>query len=218
MTISENTPPAGGRPVEKEAKREGNRSDVSRARVEERRKGRKAQKRVRGAPKRKSKANFSEVLQKFEEYGSPRQNVVSERYKFFSCVQLEGQTIETYVTQLKTLVSTCEFAEQENGLIRDRIVLEIKDSGLQERLLRENNLNIEKAIEIIRAAEASQEQIQNMKYDTAATNFAKENQNKPKTQYNYKKCGRKHKPLECPALGKICAKCKKKNYFAAKCF
>ncbi|GFY08489.1 c2H2-type domain-containing protein [Trichonephila clavipes] len=35
---------------------------------------------------------------------------------------------------LKTLESTCEFAEQENGLIRDRIVLEIKDSGLQERL------------------------------------------------------------------------------------
>ncbi|GFY23493.1 transposon Ty3-G Gag-Pol polyprotein [Trichonephila clavipes] len=40
-------------------------------------------------------ANFSEVLQKFEEYCSLRQNVVYERYKFFSCVQLEGQTIET---------------------------------------------------------------------------------------------------------------------------
>ncbi|GFV31886.1 transposon Ty3-G Gag-Pol polyprotein [Trichonephila clavipes] len=81
--------------------------------------------------KLESKANFSEVLQKFEEYCSPRQNVVYERYKFFSCVQLEGQTIETYVTQLKTLASTCEFAEQENGLIRDRIVLGIKDSVLQ---------------------------------------------------------------------------------------
>ncbi|GFW20261.1 transposon Tf2-9 polyprotein [Trichonephila clavipes] len=137
---------------------------------------------------------------------------------FFSCVQLEGPTIETYVTQLKTLASTCEFAEQENGLIRDRIVPGIKDSGLQERLLRENNLNIEKAIEIIRAAEASREQIRNMKYHSATINFVKKNQNKPKTQYNCKKCGRKHKPRECPAFGKICAKCKKKNHFAAKCF
>ncbi|GFX53545.1 hypothetical protein TNCV_4653311 [Trichonephila clavipes] len=50
--MSENTPPAGGRPVEEEAKRERNRSDVMRAKVEERRKGRKDQKRVRGAPKR----------------------------------------------------------------------------------------------------------------------------------------------------------------------
>ncbi|GFT38186.1 uncharacterized protein TNCV_2261431 [Trichonephila clavipes] len=83
--------------------------------------------------------------------------------KIFSCIHLEGQTIETYVTLLKNLASTCEFAEQENGLIRDRIVLGIKDNGLQERLLRENNLNIEKSIEIIRAAEASRKQIRNMK-------------------------------------------------------
>ncbi|GFT99883.1 uncharacterized protein TNCV_749341 [Trichonephila clavipes] len=140
---------------------------------------------------------------------SPRQNVVYERYKFFSCVPLEGQTIEAYVTQLKSLASTCEIAEQENGLVRDRIVLGIKDSGLQERLLRENNLNFEKA---------SRGQTRNRKYDTATINFVKENQNKPKTQYNCKKCGRKHKPRECPAFGKICAKCKKKNHFAAKCF
>ncbi|GFU56860.1 uncharacterized protein TNCV_2437391 [Trichonephila clavipes] len=143
--------------------------------------------------KLESKANFSEVLQKFEKYCSPRQNVVYEP-------------------------STCEFSEQENGLIRDRIVLGIKDSGLQERLLRENNLNMEKSIEIVPEAEASREQIRNMKYDTATKNFMKENQNKPKIQYNCKKCGGKHKPRECPAFGKIWAKCKKKNHFAAKCF
>ncbi|GFY13487.1 hypothetical protein TNCV_1803581 [Trichonephila clavipes] len=65
---------------------------------------------------------------------------------------------------------------------------------------------MEKAIEIIQAAEASWEQIRNMKYDTATINFVKENQNKPKIQYNCKKCGRKHKPQECPASGKICVK------------
>ncbi|GFS43632.1 transposon Ty3-G Gag-Pol polyprotein [Nephila pilipes] len=170
-----------------------------------------------------SKANYSEVLQKFEDYWSPRQNVVYERYKFLSCVQLEGQTIESYVTHLKTLASTCEFAEQENGLIRDCIVLGIyKDSGLQERLLRENNLSLEKAIEIVRAAEASREQIRNMKYETATINFVKKKEipNRPKksSQYECKKCGRKHKPRECPAFGKICTKCNKKNHFVVKCF
>ncbi|GBN38583.1 hypothetical protein AVEN_110868-1, partial [Araneus ventricosus] len=30
--------------------------------------------------------------------------------------------------------------------------------------------------------------------------------------------GRKHKPRECPAYGKVCTKCNKKNHFAAKCF
>ncbi|GFT75849.1 transposon Tf2-9 polyprotein [Nephila pilipes] len=64
-----------------------------------------------------SKANYSEVLQKFEDYCSPRQNVVHERYAFFSCVQLEGQKIDSYVTHRKTLASTFEIADQENGFI-----------------------------------------------------------------------------------------------------
>ncbi|GFU37834.1 transposon Ty3-G Gag-Pol polyprotein [Nephila pilipes] len=86
--------------------------------------------------------------------------------------------------------STYEFAEQEYGLIRDRIVLGIKDRGLQERLLRENNLRLEKVIEIVRATEASREQIRNMKYETATVNVVKQkvNPNQPKksSQYEYK--------------------------------
>ncbi|GFX52253.1 retrovirus-related Pol polyprotein from transposon 297 [Trichonephila clavipes] len=77
---------------------------------------------------------------------------------------------------------------------------------------------MEKSIDIVRTAEVSREQIRNMKYDTATINFVKENQYKPKIQYNYKKCGQKHKPREGPAFGKICIKCKKENHFAAKCF
>ncbi|CAL1282270.1 unnamed protein product [Larinioides sclopetarius] len=41
---------------------------------------------------------------------------------------------------------------------------------------------------------------------------------KTSQKYECKKCGRKHTPRECPAFGKICTKCKKKNHFAAKCF
>ncbi|GFW94197.1 DUF1758 domain-containing protein [Trichonephila clavipes] len=54
MTISENTSPAGGRPVEEEAKRERNRSDVTRARVEERRKGAKS-------PKTRSRSTKTQI-------------------------------------------------------------------------------------------------------------------------------------------------------------
>ncbi|GFS38879.1 retrovirus-related Pol polyprotein from transposon 297 [Nephila pilipes] len=61
-----------------------------------------------------------------------------------------------------------------------------------------------------------------MKYETATVNFVKkkENPNQPKksSQNECKKCGRKHKPHKCPAFGKICIKCNKKNHFAAKYF
>ena len=82
-----------------------------------------------------NKEKYAEVVKKFEEYCSPMQNVIYECYKFFLCIQQEGQTIESYVTQLKMLASTCEFSDQENGLIRDCVVLGIQDSGLKKHLL-----------------------------------------------------------------------------------
>ncbi|GBN11897.1 hypothetical protein AVEN_263865-1, partial [Araneus ventricosus] len=83
--------------------------------------------------------------------------------KFFSCKQREGQTFDNYLTQLKTLVTTCDFGDQQESLIRDRMVLGINDSSLQERMLREPSLTLQKAAEFVRAAEASKEQFQSLK-------------------------------------------------------
>ena len=106
---------------------------------------------------------FDKVIDKFKEHCVPRKNVVFERYKFFSCTQLEGQTVDVYLTQLKTLASSCEFGEQEDSLIRDRIVLGLHDKSLQERLLREPQLSLQKATDFVRASEASREQIKTIK-------------------------------------------------------
>lgn len=40
---------------------------------------------------------------------------------------------------------------------------------------------------------------------------------KEKVIVNCTKCGKNHKLNECPAFGKICAKCSKKNHFAVVC-
>ncbi|GFX83039.1 hypothetical protein TNCV_5001871 [Trichonephila clavipes] len=120
---------------------------------------------------------------------------------------------------LKTLASTCKFAEQENGLIRDRIVLGIKKTvGYKNDSCEKITLQTwKKAIEIVQAAEASGNKSKNMKYDTATINFVKENQNKPKTQYNCKS-GDENTSLESvQRSGKFVLSAKRKP-FAAKCF
>ena len=38
-----------------------------------------------------------------------------------------------------------------------------------------------------------------------------------KSQFDCKRCGRKHGPKQCPAYGKECNKCKKKGHFAEQC-
>ncbi|GBN22426.1 Transposon Ty3-G Gag-Pol polyprotein [Araneus ventricosus] len=170
---------------------------------------------------------LEEVLKCFEEHCNPHQNVVFERYKFFSCKQREGQTFDNYLTQLKTLVTTCDFGDQQESSIRDRIVLGINDSSLQERMLREPSLTLQMAAEFVRAAEASKEQFQSLKgfassscINAVKTSVFKNNYKRDKSSgptYDCKKCGRNHKKGDCPAYGKTCSKCKEKNHFAVGC-
>ncbi|GBL90958.1 hypothetical protein AVEN_28046-1 [Araneus ventricosus] len=71
----------------------------------------------------------------------------------------KGQSVDVYVTQLKTLAASCEFGDQKESLIRDRVVLGVHNRTLQELLLRESDLSLRKAADYIRAVETCQEQL-----------------------------------------------------------
>lgn len=99
------------------------------------------------------------VLEKFKNYCNPRKNTVIERYTFWNCKQKDGETVDQFVTELKTKAKNCEFGDQTNLMIRDRIIFGITDDRLKERLLRESDHTLEKVIDVCRAAEASKKQI-----------------------------------------------------------
>nr|CAI5841731.1 unnamed protein product [Callosobruchus analis] len=104
------------------------------------------------------------VLKKFDEYCSPVKNAVYEHFKFFKRDQHLGETIDQFVTALKQLSATCEFKELKDTLIRDRLVLGVRDSRIQEKLLQHADLKLSDAIQICRAMESSavtQEKISN---------------------------------------------------------
>ena len=76
---------------------------------------------------------------KFEEYVNPRKNTVFERYRFWEYNQQEGETIDQFITELKTRAKSCEFGDQHDSMIRDRIVFGVSDTRLKEQLLRESS-------------------------------------------------------------------------------
>ena len=57
-----------------------------------------------------------------------------ERYRFNKCDQKEHETIDAYVTSLRTLAKTCNFGQLENDLIRDRVVMGIRDNTTRKKL------------------------------------------------------------------------------------
>ena len=67
------------------------------------------------------RAQLDIVKQTFATYCQPRKNIDYERYQFWKQSQATGETIDTFVTTLRTKAKSCEFGLQEESMIRDQI-------------------------------------------------------------------------------------------------
>ena len=100
---------------------------------------------------------LKDVLRVFDDYCNPRKNVTVERYKFNSAYQGSDESIQTFVTRLKILATTCDFGDIKNELIRDRIIVGIKDDNLRRKLLSIKELTLENAVDVLLASIAAKE-------------------------------------------------------------
>ena len=103
--------------------------------------------------------NFETVIDKFRSYCIPRRNIVYERYQFWQLTQQPGESVDSFATTLRAKASSCDFGDQTESMIRDRIVLGHPVRQTQERLLRECDLTLQKALDICRASESTREQL-----------------------------------------------------------
>ena len=78
-------------------------------------------------------------MEKFERYCNPRKNLTLERHSFFSRNQLDRETIDAYVTDLRSKAARFEFGDLKDELILDRIVCGINDDTVRARLLIKQN-------------------------------------------------------------------------------
>ena len=105
-----------------------------------------------------NRRRLSEIMIEFDKYAIGETNETYERYMFNSRNQKEGESMDKYVTQLRTLVQTCGFRMCLNdSLIRGRIVLGIHVNGgnTRKQLLRQPKLTLQKYIEIAKGEEVS---------------------------------------------------------------
>ncbi|KAL3843030.1 hypothetical protein ACJMK2_020987, partial [Sinanodonta woodiana] len=167
----------------------------------------------------------STILKALKEHFIPKTNVIYERYVFNTSDQLQSEGVDVYVTRLRGLSNSCEFGTLQSQMIRDRIVLGTRDSGARSRMLREPDLTLEKAVDMCRASEIADSQMRKLS-STEEVNYASKKKVKHETkkrtsemeeQSNCRYCGGTHAKRECPAYGKVCSKCKKKNHFAKVC-
>ena len=149
------------------------------------------------------------------------------------------------MNELRLLLSSCDYEEQQETHLKDRIVFGVADMRVKERLLRESELTLDKALDICHAAEASKVQLNVLVTENPQShdvNFLRKNKSvnigksyrqgikpqegspvahKQHTQFHQSSncgcCGSQHQQRKCPEYGVICSKCKGKNHFAKVC-
>jgi len=74
-------------------------------------------------PDSENHTTVDETLTALEQYFIPKRNVTYERFVFNNCHQGPRETVDEYVTKLRSLSSTCEFGALTDDLVRDRLRL-----------------------------------------------------------------------------------------------
>ena len=186
------------------------------------------------------------LFKNFDNYFTPKKNITYQRYRFFSYNQNDGQSIDSYATELRTRADHCDFGDLKDSLIRDKIIIGIRDSKTQERLLRESVLSLDKALQICRASKEVKVQIQEIQGASGGITNTKVNfvnskhkyrpqessAHRPKSTMSRRKttpasghknrcnqCGRLHNKdkSKCPAVNQRCHNCGMLGYFAVVC-
>ena len=101
---------------------------------------------------------YQKVIEKFDKLFAVRRNVIFERAHFNRRTQQQGDSVEDYITVLHQLADICKYGDIKQEMVRDHLVVGIRDESLSERLQMESDLTLEKAKKLIRQSEAVQQQ------------------------------------------------------------
>ena len=66
---------------------------------------------------------------------NPKPSPIVKRYKFNTRRQGEGESVSTYVAELRKIAEHCEYGTVLSDMLRDRLVCGISNKAVQRRLL-----------------------------------------------------------------------------------
>ncbi|XP_069128365.1 uncharacterized protein [Argopecten irradians] len=102
------------------------------------------------------------LFNKFKLYCQPSENTIVWRHRFNTRTQGKTESIDQFATELRTIASKCKFDALNDELIRDRIVCGVNNEKIKERLLRDQDLTLAKAISTCRASEETSHMMKNL--------------------------------------------------------
>ncbi|UYV71987.1 hypothetical protein LAZ67_9001480 [Cordylochernes scorpioides] len=187
--------------------------------------------------KKEEATKIDSVLKAFDSHFCVRKNIIYERAKFNSRIQEDREPVDEFITSLYKLADSCEFEGLHEQLIRDRIVVGVRDKALSERMQLDSELTLEKAVKMVRQQEAVRQQqvdlqrpstsqkVNQVKFNSKKQSPKQQQQpsrkkeKSAKTRSRCPKCGgfTHREGQACRAEGQKCNLCSKTGHFANCC-
>ena len=175
------------------------------------------------APTKPSDTSYADILKCLKAQFNPKQGVAVHRYNFNSRVRQRGESVASFVAELRHLAIDCEFGDSLNEMLRDRLVCGVNDSRIQRRLLSEADLDFDKALKAALAMEMADRDAEDLQGDKKATTTegavfrAGVGEPRNRGYQNCYRCGGKHKASLCKHKETVCHHCGKKGHILRAC-
>ncbi|XP_033103638.1 uncharacterized protein LOC117106373 [Anneissia japonica] len=189
------------------------------------------------APATPGSLTYDTLKKKLASHFTPKPLLIAERFRFHKRDQHHGEPIQTYLAELRRLAMTCDFGNTLEDTLRDRLVCGLNNSHIQKRLLAEDKLTLQKAVELAVAMDAAHKDAIELQksHNPNNTNGGKSDvihaakhkterfSKKPKAKFSQKSTCRNcggvypHRQAPCPAADKSCHHCSRKGHFAKFC-
>lgn len=191
--------------------------------------------------------NYARVRDGFRDFFVVKKNIVFERARFNMRKQEPNESVDVFITAIHALAEHCKYGDLHDELVRDRIVVGLADTRLSERMQMEENLTLQKAIDMARQSEEMKRQQTALRSEAGNVmqvdansmdrliqkgrryeNQRHTKQKWPRQQMQFKekhtksghcyKCGGPpHPKSECPANDAKCRGCRKKGHYQRVC-
>ena len=182
-----------------------------------------------------TEVTFEDAEKAFTDYFQPRTNKRHHRNLFYNRKQKEGEAAEEYIRDIHQLANKCKFGAVQDEMMIDRLLSGMQDTHLSTELQMDEDVKLETVTQKMRTKEAITKQLKLESSVASVTQHRPQRKGQPwwkrkgdrgkdssetQKQTNKKQCiycGQSCEPKKCPAFGKTCNRCKRRNHFTSMC-
>ena len=168
------------------------------------------------------RTEYNQLVQVLTQHFEPAPSEIMRRYRFNSRIRRKGESVATYVSELRGLAQFLNYGESLETMLRDRLVCGINDESIQRRLLAESTLTFKKAFELAQGMEAASKDVREMLGAPQPPSAGQPPEEihvvSKKTEFVCYRCGQAgHNPANCTFRTAQCHKCGKIGHIKKVC-